>query len=310
MWPGAAFGALQATVAVACLLALPPAAQAQELDNGHGAYALASPSDPTDDLQPAKPLTADESALLGHALLFDPANIAGGEPARALKLPSLSKPRDLSVNGNENPDGTRKVTVKQPLAAAEWEANVGADLNPAPAPPTSFEPGKPFPATVDNAGSGAAWASVGIPDIAAVDARVNPANDQGQVGAALKLPLGEKLSVTVQDRYSVTEIYNAPAAAPAPPSNLPPAAAPTPSEPVVMGPAQVIGNDRSVKLNIQPTGTTLGAGFTSASNDPVTHNTLSAEQKIYGPLHVTTAVTDLGQTTSSKSISAGFKVNW
>ncbi|MFY9880600.1 MAG: hypothetical protein WAK39_14545 [Pseudolabrys sp.] len=46
--------------------------------------------------------------------------------------------------------------------------------------------------------------------------------------------------------------------------------------------------------------------FISASNDPVTHNTLSAEQKLYGPLQVTTAVTDFGQTSSSKSIS-GFQ---
>lgn len=50
--------------------------------------------------------------------------------------------------------------------------------------------------------------------------------------------------------------------------------------------------------------------FISASNDPVTHNTLSAEQKLYGPLQVTTAVTDFGQTSSSKSISAGFKLHW
>lgn len=35
--------------------------------------------------------------------------------------------------------------------------------------------------------------------------------------------------------------------------------------------------------------------YISASNDPVTHNTLSAEQKLYGPLQVTTAVTDFGQ---------------
>jgi hypothetical protein len=50
--------------------------------------------------------------------------------------------------------------------------------------------------------------------------------------------------------------------------------------------------------------------FISASNDPVTHNTLSAEQKLYGPLQVTTAVTDFGQTTSSKSIGAGFELHW
>jgi hypothetical protein len=75
-------------------------------------------------------------------------------------------------------------------------------------------------------------------------------------------------------------------------------------------PAQIWGDEKNVKFNILPTGTTLGAGLTTATNDPITHNTLSADQKLYGPLHVTTAVTDVGQTTVSKSISAGLKFNW
>jgi len=83
---------------------------------------------------------------------------------------------------------------------------------------------------------------------------------------------------------------------------LPPSTAPTSP--------QVFGNERAMKFNILPTGTTLGAGMTTASNDPVTHNTLSAEQKLYGPLQVTTAITDFGQTTSSKKVSAGFRLNW
>ena len=61
---------------------------------------------------------------------------------------------------------------------------------------------------------------------------------------------------------------------------------------------------------ISPTGTTLAAGITTASNDPVTHNTLSADQKLFGPLHVTTAVSDIGEPTSKKSITAGFKLTW
>ena len=73
---------------------------------------------------------------------------------------------------------------------------------------------------------------------------------------------------------------------------------------------QVFDTSKSVKLNIAPTGTTFGAGMTTASNDPVTHNTLSADQKLFGPLHVTTAVTDVGQPSESKSITAGFKLNW
>jgi hypothetical protein len=310
----AIFGAVQAAVAVACILAVPPIAQAQDIRiTAPTAGAAAAPPNPADDPQPGKPLTPEESALLGNALLFDPVNVASGKPVRAPKLPSLSKPRKLSVDGSDNPDGTQKVTVKQPLAADTWEANVGADLNTAASPPTTFEPGKPYPGTVNDNGSGAAWASIGVANFASVDARVNPTSDQGQVGAGLKhsIPLGDTVAVTVQERYSVTETYSAPITpSPVSPSGLPLMAAPTPSEPVAQGPSQIVGNDRSVKLNIKPTGTTLGAGFTTASNDPVTHNTLSADQTIFGPLHVTTSVTDVGQATSSKSITAGFKLNW
>jgi hypothetical protein len=83
----------------------------------------------------------------------------------------------------------------------------------------------------------------------------------------------------------------------------------SPSAPIAATP-QVFGNETSVRFNILPTGTTLGAGVVTASNDPVTHNSISAEQKLYGPLQVTTAVTDFGQSTSNKSITAGFKFHW
>ncbi len=73
---------------------------------------------------------------------------------------------------------------------------------------------------------------------------------------------------------------------------------------------QVWDNEMAAKFDIVPTGTAFGAKVASNSTDPATHNTLSAEQRLYGPLHVTTAVTDLGQPTSSKSITAGFKLNW
>ena len=49
---------------------------------------------------------------------------------------------------------------------------------------------------------------------------------------------------------------------------------------------KIWGSQKAVKFDILPTGTTFGAGLATASNDPVTHNTLSAEQKLYGPLHL------------------------
>ena len=72
----------------------------------------------------------------------------------------------------------------------------------------------------------------------------------------------------------------------------------------------ILSNERGFKFDILPTGTALSAGLASASTDPVTHNTFSADQQLYGPLHVTTTVTDVGEATSNKSITAGMKLNW
>jgi len=307
MRTGAAASAVQAIVALVCALAALPAAHAQDVR-------ITAPA-PTDDAQASRPLTPDESALLGQALLFDPINLAATTSARPLRLPTLSKPHDLSVNGTQNPDGTSKVVVKQPLATTDWDANVGADLKTAAPPPTSFEPGKPFPGTVDDAGSGAAWASLGVPNLASVDARLDPTNDQGKLGTTFKhsIPIGKNFSVTVQNTYSVTETFSQPTATTATatgPSGLPLMAAPLPTTTQPPAQTEIYGNEKSVKLAISPTGTTLAAGITTASNDPVTHNTLSADQKLFGPLHVTTAVTDIGEPTSKKSITAGFKLTW
>jgi hypothetical protein len=307
----AAFGLLRAAVALAGVLAVVPAVQAQDIRIAAPTTgAVATQPDMTDETQPLAPLTPEESAKLGNALLFDPVTVAANTPVRSLKLPTLSKPRKLSVDGGYNPDGSAKVVVKKPLTVLDWNADIGADLNTAAPPTTTYTPDRPLPGTADSAGSGSVWASLGVGSNTSFEARVSPAPDQNKIGAGLKqsIPLGDNFSVTVQDKYSVTETYATPLPAPTTVSGLPLMAAPT--EPTTQAPPQIFGNDRSVKLNIKPTGTTLGAGFTTASNDPVTHNTLSADQRIYGPLHVTTSVTDVGEATSSKSITAGFKLNW
>jgi hypothetical protein len=244
--------------------------------------------------------------------VFDAATLADKPSTRSLRLPDLSKPASLAVNRTDNPDGSSTVAVKRPLPAdsAELDANVGADVNLAPPPPNVFQPGKPLPGSAPNdTGSAAGWASVGMPNLASIDARVDPVNDQSKIGGTLKhsVPVGKKFSVTLEDSYSMTETLS-PAAAAAP-AAVPLAAAPPVTAPP-QGPTQVFDNSKSVKFNIAPTGTTFGAGMTTASNDPVTHNTLSADQKLFGPLHVTTSVTDVGQPTVNKSITAGFKLNW
>ena len=73
---------------------------------------------------------------------------------------------------------------------------------------------------------------------------------------------------------------------------------------------RLFSTDNSLELNILATGTTLAAGTSSVTGDPVMHNRLSARQKIYGPLNVTGSIYDPGQPTSNMSITAGMNVTW
>jgi len=246
-------------------------------------------------------LTPGESAILRNALIFDPAALET-PLKKPLRLHGSPESEGYNIKRTDKLDGSSTIVVKQPLQT-EWENSAGADL-----PPSSTGASSAFDrplSTRANSGGGSAWASVGVPNVGSVDARVDPSSEQGKLGTTLKqtIPFGGRFAVTLQGTLSVTETLGQPMAGPDMPLMvLPPSTAP-------MSP-QVFGNERAMKFNILPTGTTLGAGMTTASNDPVTHNTFSAEQKLYGPLQVTTAVTDFGQATSSKKVSAGFKLNW
>ena len=275
------------------------------------ALAQDAPALVQEDLRPAidanqTPLSAEETATLGNALLFDPATLTASAPAKPLRLPSLLSPPSLDVNHTDKPDGSTTIVVKKPLAT-DWDTNVGADLGLGAQQPTDgYRPGQPLPGSRDAGGSGAAWASVGVPNFASVDARVDPSKDQSKLGTTFKqsIPVGSQFAVTLQNTYSVTETLGAQTPGP---SDLPLMALPAPGAPPTL---QIWGSEKLAKFDVLSTGTTLAAGLNSTSIDPVTHNKLSADQKLYGPLHVTTAVSDLGQPVPNKSITAGFKLNW
>ncbi|HZQ13506.1 MAG TPA: hypothetical protein VFB31_11925 [Pseudolabrys sp.] len=293
--------AVAALAAIGWLAAAP--AQAQDVR-------ITAPAPGVPDVE-AQPLTPQESELLGQALLFDPGALTSSKPAPSLSRRGLSAPA-LDVKATDKPDGSSAVVIKQPLSidAPAIDSSIGADVNTAAQPSIVYQPRGALPGTsATDAGSAAAWASVGVPNLAAVEARLDPTADRSKIGGKLShsMPVGRDVAVTLEDSYSMTEIFN-PAMAAAPTvSTLAAAAPPAAAAP---GPAQVFDNSKSVKFNVLPTGTTFGAGWTSASNDPVTHHTLSAEQKLFGPLRVTTSVTDAGQPTENKSITAGFKLDW
>jgi hypothetical protein len=309
MGPNATPCAIRWTIAVfVCALVAAPAA-AQDARSG-AAYANASPpSNPTDEATPDTqceiPLNPDEAAAFGNALTFDSMNLSDSIPAKSLRLPDLNGPGKFDVSHIDKPDGSRTMVLKQPLAASEWDAKLGADVTLATTPSLSSRPNQPLPLATASQDYGAAWASVGVPNIASLDARVDPTNDQGKLGTTFKqaIPVGNTFSVTLQNTYSVTKTFSSSTTTA---FDVPLMAAPVAGPPA----SQVWGTEKVIKFNLLTTGTTFGAGVTTASNDPVTHNTFSADQKLYGPLHVTTAVTDFGQPTAGKSLTAAFKLNW
>lgn len=238
------------------------------------------------------PLTPEQSAALERALNFDAVAATASAPARSFGTPRLKHPKTLHVSRSENADGSSTVTVAKPLSN---DARVGADVKLAGEPATTYEPNKPLPGTANEKSSGAAFASLGVTHFATLDARVDPDSKQGQLGATVEhsVPLGGDMSVTLHGHYAVSD-------------TLPETA----STQRAAATAPVLSDDQAVKLNIASTGTTLSAGVSGTSTNPATHNTLSAEQKVYGPLHVTTAITDPGEPTSNKSVTAGFNLTW
>lgn len=255
----------------------------------------------TDDAPDMAPLTPEESAALAAALADNPQ--APARAARPLKIPGQSNAKTFDVTRSDQRYGAETYSFKRTLPTLD--ARVGADLGTGVSPSSYYEPDRPIASADRN--TGAAWASVDVSSSASVDARVDPGADQGRLATTLKhsVPIGGKYSLTLQNSTGVTNTMGG-VAATAPPG-LPMM---TLSQATSTATTQTWDDQPSVKLDVLSTGTSLSAGLARTSTDLVTHNRLAAEQKLYGPLHLSTAVTDVGETTENKSISAIIKFGW
>ena len=169
------------------------------------------------------PMDASSSRRRTHARRIGRAQNALSDPSvcrppsrqNRCALPSLAAPKVSTASRTDKPDGSTAMVLKQPLPV-DWDAKVGADLGLRAAPSLTYSPDPWMAGSRDQRSSGAAWASVGlVPNFATVDARVDPSNDQGRIGTTFKHiePLGSRLSVTLQNTYSVTETFSASTAA-------------------------------------------------------------------------------------------------
>jgi hypothetical protein len=284
-------------IVVAALIGAPCAGLGQTVDRSAlDAFASANSEDVTDTGdEDAGPQPELDEAALANALSTGrlPSPDAKQKSLRVLDL-GLNEP-SWSKTGNS--DGSAKYSVNKSLAAP-WDAKIGADISVAP-PPTPYYDPRPLPSTISDAGNGNAWANVAVPHLATVEVHAQPANDYDRVGTKLErtLPFGKSLSLTVQSSFDFTD-FRAPQGATSA-SVLPASAA-----------SRAFDADKSLQLNILSSGTTFSAGSTKITGDPITHNRVSAAQKIYGPLTVTGSINDIGQPSGSRSISAGLNLSW
>lgn len=232
-------------------------------------------------------------------------SLACGATAGLMIAPAVagdSSPQPTFANRTQNNDGSSSMTVGSHLLI-DWDTKVGVDMRLS-APDNAV----PDPDRLLNKGSqsgGAGWASVSIPGLsspigwekASIDARVDPARDEGRLGATLSrsLPLGETVAVTLSNGYGVTQ-----------------ALAPT------SGPTSVAAQPLSqhwetlgaLRVDVLSTATALSADSKLSSTEDKWLRTYSAEQRVLGPLSITGSLSETANGGVDRSIKAGFKKTW
>jgi hypothetical protein len=207
----------------------------------------------------------------------------------------------------DKPDGSAAMTIGRRLPTP-WETKIGTDVSLA-APPVTTTSDYLMRGAAHDRSSGALWGSMTVPgvrplgfDKTSVEARIDAGSDEGRLGAAVSrsVPIGSGLAVTLQNTTSIKQSL-ATAAPPLPAAGGSAAAGtPVPSW----------GMDDTVRLSVDPFGTTISAGAAGSGGDSQWTSKLSLEQTVVGPLKLTTSVEGAGTATPTKSITAGFKRTW
>ena len=209
---------------------------------------------------------------------------------------------EASWSSNAKPNGASAVSVKQSLSPF-LDTRIGADMTVARQ--GTLTASEVLSEKLANGGSvpqssGTAWAAITAPgvgsiwDKTAVEARVDPGQDQSKLGTSLSksLPLNEQYSLTLQNDYNLIQQ----------------GIVPVPG--IVSRPVRSYEADQSARLSITDTGTSFTAGQTLSTNDDKWLRKVGAEQKLFDGVTISGSIGETAQGTANKSFSAGFKRSW
>ncbi|SIO62192.1 hypothetical protein SAMN05443247_09154 [Bradyrhizobium erythrophlei] len=242
----------------------------------------------------------DVSKLDWSQLNVDASTLTG--PAPKGRAAPKTAGAEASWSSNAKPNGSSAVSVKQSVSPF-LDTRIGADMTVARQ--GTLTASEVLSEKLANGGSvpqssGTAWAAITAPgvgsiwDKTAVEARVDPGQDQSKLGTSLSksLPLNEQYSVTLQNDYSLIQQ----------------GIVPVPG--IVSRPVRSYETDQSARLSITDTGTSFTAGQTLSTNDDKWLRKVGAEQKLFDGVTISGSIGETAQGTANKSFSAGFKRSW
>jgi len=262
----------------------------------------AQPAEPGSDAETEVDMTGvDINNLDWSQLNIDASTLSNGLAAKGSAARRAADGSETTWSGKGKPNGASAVSVKQAVSPF-WDTRVGADMTVAREPTTMSElvAEKAANGGAVPQSSGTAWAAITAPgagsiwDKTAVEARLDPAQEQSRLGTSISksVPLSEQYSLTLQNGYNMTQQGVVP---------LPGVAA---------HPTRNTTTEQSAKLNIEDTGTTITAGQTMSSGDDKWLRKFGAEQKLLDGVNVSGSIGETAQGITTKSISAGFKRSW
>jgi hypothetical protein len=282
-------------------LASTPQAGAQAVPVEQNTEAAAAEADAALDINDVDMTDVDIKNLDWSQLNVDASTLIS--PASKARAAPPGASTDMSWSSQDKPNGSAAVSVKQPLSPF-WDTRVGADMTVVHEPQTLTSADlvrqKFSSDSQPSQSSGSAWAAITAPGVAsiwdktAIEARVDPSQEQSKLGTSLSksLPLSEQYSLTLQNGYNVIQQGLAPV-------------------PGIGGHAtRNYEVDRSAKLSIADTGTSLIAGQSLSSTDEKWLRKVGAEQKLFGGVTINGSIGETALGTSNKSLTAGFKRSW
>lgn len=256
---------------------------------------------PGDEAEAAPAQTVDLSNPDLDWSQLDPASAGStGTPADPKARRALVDGAASSWSARDKSNGAAALSVKQSMIPF-WDTRVGADLTVARQQPSSAaEALQQKITTGEQQSAGSAWAAMTAPGIGsiwdrtAIEARVDPSQDQSRLGTSLSksVTLDERTSLTLQNGSNLIQQGTAPI-------------------PGITGhAARNYALDQSAKLSIADTGTSFIAGQAMSSTDDKWLRKIGAEQQLFGGVSVSGSIGETPQGTANKSISAGFKKSW